>query len=359
MSTFRLTLAFAAVIAMTTPSSMVHAQIVSGIQTHPRGPFIEPDTFQPDFQFFAPADVTDYTQHPKASTGFYFQYERLYMSVSQPENSVDGDFTWGNRLEAGFMDDSDRGWGFVAWHIDGPNEDRTFSGDEGPAPTRFDGTNLVFIDTVNRAKYASVELNRYFERHYLHNHAVLEPFVGLRFTQFKDLFTRTGDYLLFDTDVDGTLDTDLLIRSKGTIENNMLGAVFGTRIVKDVGHWQFNTELRGFVMQNWQLVNARTTSSSTSDVGSLILPPPVYLDGSDQATVYGGELKMNVAYKLTRDISFDVGFALINYGIGVGRAGTAQPTYDPNTGRLGTPVALVSQQDVFMGGVTFGLQVNR
>jgi len=69
-------------------------------------PFIDPDHFQPDFQFFAPAELTEYGGEPVGKTGWFATYDRLYIYVSRPQNEAsytDGDFTWGNRFDVGYM----------------------------------------------------------------------------------------------------------------------------------------------------------------------------------------------------------------------------------------------------------------
>src|SRR5678815_5155805 len=48
-------------------------------------PFIEPDRFDPDYQFFAPAEVDPYSGGEEPNVGFYAAYSRLYINVSRPE----------------------------------------------------------------------------------------------------------------------------------------------------------------------------------------------------------------------------------------------------------------------------------
>ena len=92
-------------------------------------PFIEPGYFgQPDFQYFAPAEVGDFGGEEPPNTGIYFDYDRTYVNVTRPEglasldSGFDGDFTWGNRWEIGFMTEEHSGWQAVLWHLSGPNE---------------------------------------------------------------------------------------------------------------------------------------------------------------------------------------------------------------------------------------------
>jgi hypothetical protein len=59
--------------------------------------------------------------------------------------------------------------------------------------------------------------------------------------------------------------------------------------------------------------------------------------------VWGGELKMEAAYMLTRDISFRTGFVFLDLGKGVGRG----LTFNTNS------------QDAQLFGMTFGVTINR
>jgi hypothetical protein len=47
-------------------------------------PFVDPGYFNPDFQFFAPAEVDDFGGEEKANTGIYFTFDRTYVNVSRP-----------------------------------------------------------------------------------------------------------------------------------------------------------------------------------------------------------------------------------------------------------------------------------
>ena len=91
-------------------------------------PFIDPGYFEPDFQFFAPAEVGDFGDGEPPNTGVYFDYDRTYVNVTRPDGEPSlfsgtyGDFTWGNRWEIGYMTDDHTGWQAVLWHLSGPNE---------------------------------------------------------------------------------------------------------------------------------------------------------------------------------------------------------------------------------------------
>ncbi len=384
MSTLRLSLAVAAILAVATPVRHAWGQIFSGASNGKHsGPFIEPDTFHPDFQFFAPADVTDYEQGTdvEPNQGFYFQYERIYMNVSRsdaiignPQYNIgstdfDGDFTWGNRLEMGFIDCNDQGWQLVGMHIDGPNETRNFWGFNPNYPRtgiepgyfgiqdaiRFNGGDLTLTDSINLAKFTNVELNRTFERQFFHNGGVFEPFVGVRYSQFRDRFIRS-DYATFDTDFDFFADVDQLVVAKGAVENNMLGIQGGFRIFKEVSHWKLNTEFRGFAMQNWQFFYGTSYADQSSANAFAYVIPPTTINFDDASVCWGGEFRADCAYKVTRDISLRVGVTLLQMAK-VGRSDVQVSASNFNQGTF--TQAMIDQQDVFMGGVSFGFEVNR
>ena len=62
-------------------------------------PFIDPGYFgQPDFQFFAPAEVGDFGGEEPPNTGIYFDYDRLYVDVNRP----DGEASLGSEFQGDF-----------------------------------------------------------------------------------------------------------------------------------------------------------------------------------------------------------------------------------------------------------------
>lgn len=423
MSTLRLSLAVAAILAIGIPARLAQGQTFSGLQNGPHPTlFIEPDTFRPDFQFFAPADATDYEvgKDRDPNHGFFFTYDRMHVNVTRPETRLpiyppssappanpfeldrfsfvaegtspwEGDFTWGNRVEMGFMDCEDRGWSIVGMFVDGPNEkDMIVNGDRlmGPAfsdtgelldlidpdneadygyqningpgspVNQVEGTtDLPVYTTINEATLSSFEIMRVLERQTFHNGAVLEPMVGMRFVKFNDKFNyafyRRSDH---DLDLVNGDDYEVYHRELSKFENNMLGGQLGARIFKQTGHWKVSTEMRMFGMQNWQNFSNQTDNyiwsagSTFIDPVGLILRDPQYARREKTMTydrgsefVWGGELKMEAAYQVTRDIGFRTGFYFLDLGTGVGR------------GRDMT----TSSQDVQLYGMTFGFDYRR
>ena len=86
-------------------------------------PFIDPNAFDPDFQFFAPADIDTYGDGPEPNIGWFATYDRVRIWVTRPDyvpSYTEGDFTWGNRFDLGYMSEEEHGWLVSIWHIDGP-----------------------------------------------------------------------------------------------------------------------------------------------------------------------------------------------------------------------------------------------
>jgi hypothetical protein len=101
-------------------------------------PFIAPDLFDPDYQFFAPAEFSEFGRGDAAPRGWFGSYDRLYLWVTRPNNQNSGgvfpgsqqsilgdnkagDFGWGNRFDVGYMTAEDHGWLATFWSLNGPN----------------------------------------------------------------------------------------------------------------------------------------------------------------------------------------------------------------------------------------------
>ena len=180
-------------------------------------PFIDPGYFgQPDFQFFAPAEVGDFGGEEPPNTGIYFDYDRTVRQRhaagwrSLVRLGVPGRFhlgqPLGNRLH-------DRGAHGLAGDACGTSAARTsirsFPGaDRRLQRRRRSARRLVPIiadrnprifdvrTSLNVASFSSLELNKTWRRKEFHNGSVLEPLVGFRYMKFKD-WVRRDDYERF------------------------------------------------------------------------------------------------------------------------------------------------------------------
>ena len=209
-------------------------------------PFIDPTHFDSDFQYFAPAEVDTYGGAPDPNTGFFFTYDRMYVNMTRPRDVAshfEGDFTWGNRYDMGFMTEDDHGWLLSIMHVDGPN-----------------------LEDLNHADYSSVELNRVWRLKQLHNGSYVEPFIGVRYIKFID-----------------SLDL------QNQVENNIVGGQIGARWFKQKGRWLLSAEGRLTPAVNFQFFN-------TEDQNEFAMQGEVRADAKYEIT---RDVGVRVGYQFT------------------------------------------------------------
>jgi hypothetical protein len=142
----------------------------------------------------------------------------------------------------------------------------------------------------------------------------------------------------------------------------MHGGQLGARIFRQRGHWMLSADVKFFGMANFQTLRRTREQSflvNPEDQGQIRVIGPLPIDlsqpprGGDvnraiihqRATqfVFGGEVRGEAAYELTRDINLRVGFVFFDLGQGIGRGNNLRD----------------NNQGVVMAGVTFGFTVNR
>jgi hypothetical protein len=234
-------------------------------QHHNHTPFADPCLFDYDLQWFKPLYCDDPDVRPP-NTGFFFAYSRLYWNVQRPDfggTHFDGDFTWGNRLDFGYMLEDDRGWLFNTIHIDGPQLD-----------------DAVPAQRTNVADLSGFEINRLFRLQPFHSGTVLEPFFGVKYLVFEDR-------------------TDQVNTNAVAIQNNIFGGQVGGRYYGRHGRWLLSSELRFLFANNYQFLT----------------------NGEDaQEFVPQGELRLQAAFDLTEKAAVRVGWDLVYFGQGMARA---------------------------------------
>lgn len=223
---------------------------VGGVSLPTRAQDYQPLTNTEDFDFqsdwFKPLYKEDFYDGRQPNTGFFFAYDRAYMSVSRKhtaidnllyeirpfstnplqggpvsgtltaENSTDyvGDWTYGNRFELGYMQENNKGWLFNAWKLNNPNvmrhEDNTRR-NETVTTRNADGTTTTTTNIVRAADFAldpigdtfltlnafnfySFDLSRTWRLKPLHNGMVLEPLFGAKYVRIRDHSDR-ADYV--------------------------------------------------------------------------------------------------------------------------------------------------------------------
>ncbi|HRX78688.1 MAG: BBP7 family outer membrane beta-barrel protein [Planctomycetaceae bacterium] len=365
-------------------------------------PFVDTTAFPHDFQFFAPAEFGEFGNGPEAPTGWFATADRVHIYVSRPRDEVthtEGDFTWGNRFTLGYMSPEDHGWFGEYWNIDGPHAfnvteaervnvlntsdtvntiasdyvdlrngtDVTVT-DQNPGVPRSDQNNVIsgdrryFVrDSLNEAAITSFELNKSFRLKQLHYGSRFEPFFGFRYVSFQDYWERDTYARITDLGVNvgqvppttidpTTLQNEQFDQLTSRFDNHMVGGQFGARWYKVKGRWNLSGELRAFLFSNFQFQQTTLHTELTFYDATGVDEPPegVFLSNtlnSGNATefVFGGEVRAEAAYELTRDISLRAGITFMDFGRGVGRGN------DINR----------NDQNVVMFGTTFGFDYRR
>lgn len=374
-------------------------------------PFIEPLTFDPDFQFFAPANVDQVSSEVEPPLGWFFTYDRVHIYVSRPQDEASytqGDFTWGNRYDLGYMTDEDHGWLMSFLHIDGPNVNYRLEaerinvfqpqdtingtpnaidlrGGGGGGGTANQQTNPGFplrdrndpvtrerdyrlYDSINEARVSSFELNKTFRHDPKHYGSIIEPFLGIRYANIDDFYQRdvyerfdeTTGALVYSTAVPGLFPppgTDIddvrieqLTSRKTHFDNNMFGGQLGMRWFKQKARWDLSGELRVFAFQNFQSFTTRLETERTQYDGGTNGSDPEYV-------VYHRFVDSGHAAEFVygTEVRTEAAYNISKY-LQL-RAGIQFMDFARGIGRGNDLVR--NDQDFLMVGGTFGFTVNR
>lgn len=370
-------------------------------------PFVDTTAFPSDFQFFAPADFGEFGDGPAPTVGWFGAFSRMYIRMSRPEAepaSSEGDFTWGNRITLGYMSEEGHGWFGEHWHIDGPNyfniteaervnvlePDDAINGDPDNVDLRGGGggqgggnqVNAIantglplsdvnnpisqdrryFIrDSVNVADLTSFELNKSFRWKQLHYGSHFEPFFGFRYIKYQDFWEQDAYSRITDLGVDvgqvpplpqdpTLLQNERFDETISHFDNHMVGGQFGTRWYKIKGRWNLSGEIRAFLFSNFQFQETLQSSELTFYAATGVDEPPegVFLSntlssGSATEFVFGGEVRAQAAYEITRDVALRAGITFMQFGRGIGRGNNIN----------------ANDEGVVMFGTTFGIDFRR
>jgi hypothetical protein len=140
-----------------------------------------------------------------------------------------------------------------------------------------------------------------------------------------------------------------LITRYDTFSNEMVGGQLGARLFHQRGHWMLSGEVRMFGCANFQnletIIDSTTTryASLGTSPPDLIINNAVFSHANANNFVWGGEVRAEASYELTREINLRFGLAFIELGQGIGRSNNI----DDNN------------EEVVMVGLTFGVTVNR
>ncbi len=277
-------------------------------------PFVEPGYFDHDLQFFAPSEIDEFSGPPKPKTGFFGEYQRMYIGNPRGrgdiQNFAGGDMGWGNRFTVGYMLDTGSGWTAEYQHSTNSYSDFdtvTVVGINAvPALfVSFPNTNLTNVQN----DFQSVELDKVFRMDQWDNGGYWEAFVGGKYAYNRDQFNfqfRTdnnaqpapGQFVILDVDQER--------------QNHIVLASLGARFSHRKGSWRLNGEFRMFGGVNYQSTFTRVDNSpiglNTTQTTTV---------ASQERFVVGGDVLMQAEYFVTRDISLTSGWVFEYYGRGV------------------------------------------
>ena len=336
---------------------------VGGVHAQRYTPFIEPFAFDPDYQFFAPAVTQEYGgDWVPANTGWFFEYSRWYAYVTRPEDEAfaeqtNGDFTWGNRYDLGYMTDADHGWLFSGMHIDGPTANDLLpeepdaaaaeEEEEEPDPDAQVTQNFV-TQSINVADLTGFEVNKTFRsKRYAHG-CLLEPFLGFRYAKFRDFRRRdTLPTPPLDGEEEEPPEDEVTTSDRSKWVNHMVGGQLGLRSFLQIKSWILSSEVRAFGLQNFQafenVTELETTPFDEEGEAGDVTNQRLRASAHDGEIVVGAEVRAKAAFALTRDISLQFGVDVLHFARGIARGNN--------------PV--LNDQDLTMVGATFGVEVNR
>lgn len=378
MSLLKQFLRFSAVFAIIAATPVLKAQ-----EFHP---FVDPLTFDPDWQWFAPVDnlsLAELSPKKRANTGWFASHDRSRLWLSRPDGSNSaqfnsdgaGDFVWGHRTDLGFMRDNGSGWmvnfrrmstGCGIYHVTQTERINRFVDDDaqdllGDRNDPFLGGRFYEVkDSLNVGSLDNFEVNKTWRKSPYRYGGILEPFVGFRYSAFMDV-AQDQNYSRSNLNLNGgppdaETQLEILVTDRTRTMNQMLGGQLGARYFTHYHRWRVGGEARAFLAGNYQTSNNSFTTDQTyydgspaSGVGvTSTARTSTLIVRTNDTLVWGYELRADAAYQLTKYISVRGGLEAVEFVQGIWRGGTS---FRGNTN--------LTNQDVFMAGITFGVELNR
>ena len=359
-------------------------------------PLAEPMEFDPDWQWFAPVDVDELSANSlrkRGNYGWFVSHDRMKIWVNRPDlprqgnhaSANAGDIVGGHRTDLGFVRDNGSGWLFnynkltnlSSFHgVYTERINRTNTAD----PTNGGGTGTAQVfpiidrndpfllaraynvaDSLNAGGYWNYEINKTWRRSPYRYGGILEPLVGLRYTNFTDFtqdqnYTRDVNQITTPGGVTTATQLETLQSWETTNLNRMFGGQIGARYFNNYHRWRIGAEVRTFLAANFQTstlnrntfiteyagapaTNVATAATQNTSINSYT---------TNERTVWGFEARIDTAYQMTKYIGLRSGIQVIDLAQGIRRGGL-------NT--LGATNA--KDQNVFMAGLTVGIELNR
>jgi len=306
--------------------------------------------------------------------------------------------TLGNRIEFGRINDH-KGWMFGVYRLTsqtqrymrtgvdmvfiddefGPRGSRLLEGIVGTVTDPLDPDTQIDIirnlpltfDEVfvrNEVAHWSTELSFIHRTHQLHHGGYFEWLFGARYLQFDETFEVDARGDIFDDTGDDAVD-DVAAQVPAILadsiwctraENHLIGPQIGLRWFKKCHRFTYNVEGRYMAGFNFQNLRQQGT------LGTELNPPgdvfePLVMDttsfthaADEQEYSNVVELRAELRYEFTRNVSFRVGWTGL-WMDGIARASNVINYEVPDMGLRPE----FNEEDVFMHGLTIGVDVNR
>ena len=265
----------------------------------------------------------------------------------------------------------------MQYHLQGPIWAELLDDGTGNQVLWIDDVEVLFQDL--NARYTAgmwgAELSYLYRTHPFRHGGILELYMGARYLEFNDRFAVDAHSLVVD-------DEDVLLgvpyglgdcRWENKVENHIVGPQLGFHWFRKTSRWSWSTEGRFFAGFNQQSVHQQGL------LGEGLWPAVVYasaLAGEVDAELKisnmsptsfnhtrrfsefspAAELRVNLAYQLTRCVSLGVGWTAI-WMDGLARS---PGLFDYQIGQDSVMgIAGDNTQDMFVHGANFRVELNR
>lgn len=370
-----------------------------------------------DMQLFAPYESSSYGGGHRANQGFFFTMEGCYWSMTGPQvatigytpiddrqvwwqnldgtsnqsaytmqgNSLDtsflsSDFTGGTRIEFGNIE-GHTGW-FFSWvnmhamvqQYEARNAEVYFADPDSlivgavtdgfHTPTvayiRAAGVSYDYTVTRYRTKFWTVEADYVYRMHPTQNGGQIEWQLAPRYVEFNerlDFYGGTDPGLFGGGSNAGTLNVTEI---HNEAQNHLIGPQFGVRWIKTKDRWSL--AVRGALSPMWNMQSIRQSGYIGSN-SSANLAPLAYqttsFNSSARLNEFSalGEFRVEAKYQLTSMATLSAGWTGI-FVTNLARPGN-MINWTVDTQNMMGIITENNRQDVFVNGLTVGLEINR
>jgi hypothetical protein len=346
-----------------------------------------------DMQWFAPRDISSYGTGPPPNEGFFFTADYLTWSVPAPASKpigldfvvfpsgdvfdhvadtseMNNELTSGFRGEVGWIEDS-LGFQVSGFKLDGFNQNITYPS----------GTSILMFEPADYlAEFGAIPAQPIYQNVSANNRTqlwgmetmgiwrkqpvreawapIFELMGGFRYMELDEQYSVLA---LFDE-----LAGESYWYTNGM--NRMVGPQIGARLSKQKGQFRISMDTRFFSAWNFQTVSHRS-GFNNSFLYDSVFPPAIPSDAPTATTATDhevewtptGELRLEMAYVVTRKVVVRAGWTGLWMGNGIVRAAEkVDYTNDaPITGITSSILPGNNKENFFAQGINLGVEINR